>query len=60
MAYNSNESEEDDNSKSEEGNEGICLDVRVTVLIDLDEDYPSSDEHEGCVYNKQEQEMKGL
>ena len=60
MAYNSNEGEEDDDSESEEGDEGICLDVRVPVLVDLHEDYPSSDEHEGCVYNNRRDEIKPL
>ena len=49
MAYNSNDSEKDDHSKCKEGNECIGLDIRVSVLIHLHQNYTTSDEHEGSI-----------
>ena len=47
--YNSNDSEKDDHSKCKEGNEGIGLDIGVSVLIHLYQNYTTSDEHKGSV-----------
>ena len=49
LAYNSNDGEKDDHSKGKEGDEGIGLDVRVSVLIHLHQNYTSSDEHKGSI-----------
>ena len=48
--YNSDDSEKHDDSKSEESNEGIGLDVGVPILIHFHQYYTTSDEHEGSVY----------
>ena len=49
--YNSNNREEDDDSKSKEGNESIGLDIGVPILIHLHQNYTSSDKHERSVYD---------
>ena len=53
IAYNSDDSEKDDDSKSKEGDKGIGLDIGVSVLIHLHQNYTTSDEHEGSICVRQ-------
>ena len=57
IAYNSNDGKKDDDSKCKESNKSIGLDLGVTILIHLDQNYASSDEHEGSVYKYKENKM---
>ena len=51
-SYDSDESEENYDSKGEKRDKGICLHIWVSVLVDFDENNSSSDKHEGCVCRK--------
>ena len=55
--YNSNDCEKHDDSKCKEGNKGIGLDLGVAILIHLDQNYTSSDKHEGSIYKHKDNNM---
>ena len=54
MTHYAYECHEDDHGKGEEGDEGVGIDVRMSVLKELHHEEATNDEHEGSVCTRRE------